>query len=204
MQWDGIDFGNSTGLIPSWHQNNVAQQTAGKAATPSSPISIRFPTSKEAQEWASAEWSCPNQNWGVGAQVQRWRTEGHSPGQGCNTWCYKPQSGPALLGKAQGVVGMDKAMTPGKGLDVWVPAPFPSTPCLLWAALGHSHSPVVPVLPRQACSLVPLGGRKTRLNMPQFPLQTLRPSAATCMAPVAACELLGTAACQELTQPFLP
>lgn len=106
------------------------------------------------------------------------------------------------LARCRGVVSTDKAGEELVWMAVWVPAPFPSYPCLLWAALGHSHSSAVPELPRQAYLLVPLGGKKTRLNMPQLPLQTLRLPAAM-LLPVS-CWLCALQPCQELTQPFLP
>lgn len=97
------------------------------------------------------------------------------------------------LARWRGVVSTDKAMTSGEELvwmAVWVPAPFLSYPCLLWAAMAHRHSSAVSMLPRQAYLLVPLDGRKTRLNMLQLPVQTLRLPAAMCLAPLATCELL--------------
>lgn len=69
------------------------------------------------------------------------------------------------LARCKGVVSTDKVMTLGKGLvwmAMWMPAPFPlfhSYLCLLWAAMGHIHCSAVPVLPRQAYLLVPLGGK---------------------------------------------
>lgn len=128
MQCDGIGFGNSThsSFLPHWPHSfldgTLASEQCGttncrvadKAVTPSSPISIRFLTSKVAQEWAYAEQSCPSQNWGVGAEVQGWRTEGRSPGQGCNTWCHS-QDLPSLA-RHRGVVDMDKVMTPSERL----------------------------------------------------------------------------------------
>lgn len=56
------------------------------------------------------------------------------------------------------------------------------------ACVGHGHSSAVPVC--QGKRVPSLGWERNQAQHPPFPLQTLRLPAETCLAPVAACELL--------------
>lgn len=181
-------------MVP-WHLNNVAQQTAGvltKQLHLPHPSVSGSPHQRRHKNGHLQDGAVQTR---TGVWVQRFKDGGQRVvplGRGATHGATGLSQDLPSLARHRGVVGMDTGDdTEGRaGLDVWVPAPFPSNPCLLWAALGHSHSLVVPVLPRQACLLVPLGGRKTRLKMPEFLLQTLKLPAVTCPVPVAGCELL--------------